>query len=266
MSARERVRDESRTTLEEVRPPVGADAVGALPATNIVTTSLSGQAYRRIKDLLLDGQLKPGTRISSREAAQALGISVTPLREALLQLAAEQSLVPGRGRTIEVPPLDVAHCRELWEIRLQLEPFCAEAALARMNASIIERLEAANAQMLAAKQRRDVDGGLLFNRQFHFLLYGTAEMPTLTWIIECVWAQAGAYVRHFLDHHVKTRNDASVQGPHVHGTILNALRRGDAAGLTAGLQRDLIEVRDGILQVLTAGPPGQAEQPLALIR
>jgi DNA-binding GntR family transcriptional regulator len=252
-SAREVIRGGSRAVVQGLGSTTSAVTAGALPAGNFVTTSLSGQAYRHIKDLLIDGQLKPGTRVSYRDAAQALGISVTPLREALLQLAAEQSLAPGQGRTIEVPSLDAARCRELWEVRLLLEPFCAEAALHRMTPSVIDRLELADAAMLAAKQNRDVDGGVRCNREFHFQLYAAAQMPMLTWIIECIWAQAGAYVRCFLDYRVTNRTDAPVRGPHMHATILQALRLGDAAGVIRGVRRDLIEVRDGILQLFAEG-------------
>ena len=184
MSVKERTKDETSTPTEGIGSTTGAGPMDALPATNIVTTNLSEQAYRHIKDLLICGRLKPGTRISFRDAAHALGISVTPLREALLRLAAEQSLVTGRGRTIEVPPLDIARCRELWELRLLLEPFCAEAALPHLTRPLIDLLETVNAQMLAANQNRDVVAVSRFNREFHFRLYGAAQMPMLTWIIE----------------------------------------------------------------------------------
>jgi DNA-binding GntR family transcriptional regulator len=252
-SARELARDGSRLHLDQLGPLAGSRLTGELGVANFVTTSVSTQAYRHIKRLLVDGRLKPGTRISFRETAMALGIGVTPLREALLQLATEQSLVAGRGRTIEVPRLEAGRCRELWEIRLLLEPRCAEIALGRVTPAAIARLEKANAEMLAANQDRDIDRGIRFNREFHFQLYEAAQTPMLTWIIECVWAQVGAYVRRLVDHHVKKRSDVSIQGPHIHATILQAVRQGDAAALTRGVRRDLIEVRDGILQLLAAG-------------
>lgn len=226
----------------------------ALECAPLVRDSLSAQAYRRIKDRMIGGRLPPGTRLALRDVARELSISVTPLREALLQLVAQRVLTQGSGYTVAVPPLSAAHCHELWEIRLQLEPFCAEAALAGGTPALVDRLMIANDSMLAAKRGRNVDGGMDYNRDFHFALYAAAGMPTLYWMIECIWAQAGPYVRFFLEHHVKARNDASVQGPHVHGTIIAALRRGDATGIRRGIRRDLIEIRDGILGLLPREP------------
>jgi DNA-binding GntR family transcriptional regulator len=223
----------------------------------LVRDSLSAQAYRRIKDRMIAGRLPPGTRLALRDVARELAISVTPLREALLQLVAQRVLTQDRGYTIAVPALSVAHCRELWDVRLQLEPLCAAAALAHATPALADRLSVANDRMLAAKQARDVDGGMDFNRDFHFALYEAAAMPTLHWMIECIWAQAGPYVRHFLEHHVRTRNDAAVQGPHVHTTIIAALRRNDATAIRRGIRRDLIEIRDGILGLLPEGSSGQ---------
>jgi GntR family colanic acid and biofilm gene transcriptional regulator len=219
----------------------------------LLRDSLSAQAYRRIKDRMIAGRLPPGTRLALRDVARELAISVTPLREALLQLVAQRVLTQEHGYSIAVPQLSVAHCRELWEVRLQLEPLCAAAALANATPALADRLSVANDRMLASKQARNVDGGMDYNRDFHFALYAAAGMPTLHWMIECIWAQAGPYVRHFLEHHVRTRNDAALQGPHVHTTIIAALRRNDAAALRRGIRRDLIEIRDGILGLLPEG-------------
>jgi DNA-binding GntR family transcriptional regulator len=216
----------------------------------LVRDSLSAQACRRIKDRMIAGRLPPGTRLGLRDVARELAISVTPLREALLQLVAQRVLMQDRNNTIAVRALSVAHCRELWDMRLRLEPHCAAAALAHATPALIDRLSLANERMLAAKQARNVDGGMDYNCDFHFALYEAAGMPTLHWMIECIWAQAGPYVRHFLEHHVRTRNDAALQGPHIHATIVAALRRGDAAGIRRAISRDLIEVRDGILGLL----------------
>ena len=237
-------RDARRRAQPADHPPDGA---GDAP---LVRDSLSAQAYRRIRDRMIAGRLAPGTRLGLRDVAAELGISVTPLREALLQLVAQRVLTQDHGSTIAVPQLSVAHCRELWTVRLQLEPLCAAAALVNATPALTDRLSVANDRMLAAKQARDVDGGMDHNRDFHFKLYQAAGMPTLHWMIECMWAQAGPYVRHFLDHHVRTRNDAALQGPHVHSTIIAALRRGDAAAIRQGIRRDLVEIRDGILVLL----------------
>ena len=246
----------AKPARQAIASSAGGSALAPADGVGLMRDNLSRQAHRHIKDRLIAGKLPPAARLGLRDVAIDLGISVTPAREALLQLVAERALVVGRGNAIHVAALSAAHCRELWDIRLCLEQLAAEAALPRITTALIRRMAVSNELMLAAKQARDVDGGMDHNRDFHFALYEAAAMPTLFWTIETLWAQAGAYVRYFLEHHVRTRTAASVQGPHVHATIVEALRRGDAAGLRRGMARDLIEIRDGILGLL----PGDAKE------
>jgi DNA-binding GntR family transcriptional regulator len=85
---------------------------------------------------------------------------------------------------------------------------------------------------------------------FHFALYQAAAAPTLKWMIDCVWAQSGCYAEFFLTRHIMRRNAAAAQGPHMHSTIIAALAARDPAGVRRGVERDLIEIRDGALMLL----------------
>jgi DNA-binding GntR family transcriptional regulator len=223
---------------------------GLRSGTQIIRTSLASQAYALIKDALIQGQLRPGLTIAFRDVASELGMSVTPVREALMQLAAERILISAKGRTIIVPQLSPAHCLELWGIRLCLEGYCAEVAAAKAGPGLADRMESIQARIAAAKQHKDVDAGMRLNQEFHFTLYQAAEMPILTSIIEGLWAQAGAYARFFLDQHVTKRDDAAAQGPHVHSTVVRGIRTGDPTMAKQGIERDLVEIRDGILSLM----------------
>jgi GntR family transcriptional regulator, colanic acid and biofilm gene transcriptional regulator len=228
----------------------GRAARGLGPAGDIVRASLSQQAYEHIKEQLLLGRLEPGRSITFREAAEQFGMSVTPVREALLQLAAEQALIAAGRRSIAVPALSRLHCVAVWDVRLLLEPTCAAMAVANLTPALLRRLTSFHEQMATAKQRKNYDGGIQYNRDFHFALYEAANSPLLTWMVGCAWAQAGMYVRHFHRRHVGARAGDEAQGPHVHTTILKALRAADVSGVERGIARDLIEIRDGILNLL----------------
>jgi DNA-binding GntR family transcriptional regulator len=234
--------------------PIDAATDGIFPSDGLALpinrTSLSGQAYQHIKSLLMQGRLPPGQPISFRDAARSLTMSVTPVREALLQLVGEKVLVAAKGRTIAVPPLSAAHCREIWDLRLLLEGHCAEIATANATPALVARLQQCHDRMAAAKQRKDVRGGIRHNMAFHFALYEAAAAPTLKWMIDCVWAQSGCYADFFLTSHIMRRNVATTQGPHMHATIIAALAARDRAGVRRGVERDLIEIRDGAIKLL----------------
>ncbi len=89
--------------------------------------SLSTQVLREIRSAIVLGDLAPGARLTFRDVAQRLNASVTPVREALLQLVAERVLSVGPGRTITVPLLTRAEFLELRAIRMSLEGMAAEA-------------------------------------------------------------------------------------------------------------------------------------------
>jgi len=243
-----------QSRLSAAAAPAEAVEDGIFPSDDLALpinkASLSAQAYQHIKSLLMQGRLPPGQPISFRDAARSLTMSVTPVREALLQLAGEKVLAPAKGRTIAVPPLSAAHCREIWDLRLLLEGHCAEIATAKASPALVARMQHFHDRMVAAKQRKDVRGGIRYNMGFHFALYEAAGAPTLKWMIDCVWAQSGCYADFFLTSHIMRRNAAATQGPHMHATIIAALMARDPAGVRRGVERDLIEIRDGALRLL----------------
>lgn len=198
------------------------------------------------------GEMQPGRRLTYREVADELGISVTPAREALFKLVAERIFDFGATGTIVVPELSESACLQLWDIRLLLEAHCAELAAQHATPTLIRDLERAHKLMVQAKQARRLRDGMQHNLMFHFLLYRHAQSPILLSLIEDVWARSAAYVRFFHSHHVEKRNDSAAQGPHMHSTIVSALRSEDMRRVKNGIERDLLEVRDGILRLLQA--------------
>lgn len=209
--------------------------------------SLATQAHRRLKMRFMLGEMEPGRRLTYREVAHDLGISVTPAREAVFKLIAERVLEAGPNGTIVVPENNEAHCQELWRIRLLLEPHAAEIATAHVTANLIRKLEQTHSQMAQAKQDRRLSQALRHNLMFHFLIYREARSPIMLALIEDIWARSASYVQFFHTHHVNQRDASAAQGPHMHSTIIAGLRDGDAGRVRSGIARDLTEVRDGIL-------------------
>jgi DNA-binding GntR family transcriptional regulator len=87
------------------------------------------EVYQRLREALLAGQLPPGQPISIRYLAQMLGVSTTPVREALRRLEADRAVVSGANRTLQpYPLLSLADLREIRNIRLALEGLATEEA------------------------------------------------------------------------------------------------------------------------------------------
>lgn len=97
----------------------------------IKKTTYKEQAYRLIKEAIIYQKLKPGTIYSQEAICQELGISRTPVREALLELQNEEYIHIRRGRGIEVISLDEKAIHSILEMRIYLEIASAELAAKR---------------------------------------------------------------------------------------------------------------------------------------
>jgi DNA-binding GntR family transcriptional regulator len=103
--------------------------------------NLRHQAYERIRALVRSGRLAPGERVSTLELSRRLGISRTPIREALSKLASEGIMreVPGVGAYVHEP--DATEVAELYGLREVLETYAAREAAAHMTDAELDRLE-----------------------------------------------------------------------------------------------------------------------------
>ena len=128
--------------------------------------TLGDQAYASLREALASGALAPGHRLTVRGVVDLLGIGFTPAREALNRLGAEGGLDIGASRRLMVPTLTLARYEELVQIRMELEPMAAVAALAQLVDADVAALRVVQDGLLAAKKRKDYVRVLARNREF----------------------------------------------------------------------------------------------------
>jgi DNA-binding GntR family transcriptional regulator len=116
--------------------------------------SLQRQIHDQLLGRILRRELEPGERISPPEIAAALGVSITPVRDAVNQMAAEGlvTVTPRRGTVVS--PVSIRDIEELYEIRLMIEPDAAELAASRATVE-----EIAGVQELAERLESGPAGG-----------------------------------------------------------------------------------------------------------
>jgi len=125
----------------------------------------------KIENAIVDGSLPPGTRLDETELAERYGVSRTPIREALLQLA-HSGLIeirPRRGAIVAEVGLD--RMIEMFEVMAELEAMAARLAARRCTASDMLALTDALSACREAAAREDRDGYYYENERFHFALY-----------------------------------------------------------------------------------------------
>jgi DNA-binding GntR family transcriptional regulator len=131
----------------------------------------------RIRRAILSGELPPGTRMRQAELAERMSISITPIRTALRQLAAEGLLEIEPRRTVSVHQPTAAELAEIYEMRALLEPACMKKAAKQISDADLAYLEQQVAQMDAAPGVREWD---VLNREFHAVLINASNSPRLS--------------------------------------------------------------------------------------
>jgi len=215
--------------------PPGAAAVAA-EIEPVTAASLSDAVYRQLRERLMRGQLKPEQRLKIRDLAQALGVSETPVREAIFQLVQDGAVELKPRHYLRVRRLSLAQYLELREIRLLLEPLAAERALPAIDRTAIAGLAQTHRILVAAEKAHDFDLAVRANFDFHFAIYRRADMPRLIAILENLWLQVGPLLNLLYPFSPPT-----YAGRHQHEAILEALRRHDVPALCEAVRRDMIE-------------------------
>jgi len=180
----------------------------------------------RLRDLIVQGELAPGTRLNERVLTGQLGISRTPLREAIKLLATEGlvELLPNRGAI--VAPLDPARLREALAVMGALEALAGELACAHATAEQLGEIRALHFEMLAMHARGDLAGYFKYNQAIHLKLVEASGNEVLA----TTYRQLNANVRRarYMANLSKERWDAAVRE---HEEILAALAARDATRL-----------------------------------
>ncbi len=210
------------------------DAIGALPRE-----TLGERVTGELRSLLVAGRLAPGEKLSLRRVAEALGVSMMPVREAVSRLAADGALEVLPGRAVRVPVLSLAQFRELTRLRLVVEGFAAEEAARQATPADIDRIAAFDAafRQAASADPPDSAAAVAANRDLHFALYEAAAMPSLIEMIERLWLKAGPILNLDMRHEPRRLEGGSAM--QAHARLLGAVRRRDAPAARAALEDDI---------------------------
>ncbi|MBB6306701.1 GntR family transcriptional regulator [Xanthobacter tagetidis] len=144
--------------------------------------NLREQVLRQVRSEIISGQSGPGKMYSVPTLAADLGMSTTPVREALLELARTGLIEPMRNRGFKVVEPTVDDLRNLFDMRSLLEVHAAElfALKPRKKKKLIEQLTGHADAIRAAVENDDLYGYLENDRNFHMAFIGAAENALLT--------------------------------------------------------------------------------------
>ena len=137
-------------------------------------TLLRDQAYARLRDAILDGTLEPGEQLKDAELAGWLGLSRTPIREAVARLE-EYGLVETKPNSYtRVAPLSARDARDAFTVYAALEALAASLGVPRLTRDDLETMRAANGDLADALAAADVDAAVAADDRFHAVLVQAA--------------------------------------------------------------------------------------------
>jgi DNA-binding GntR family transcriptional regulator len=161
-------------------------------------TTKSDLAYTRVRGLILSGDLAPGAVLPQAALAQTIGISTTPLREALRRLKQEGLVELDAHRDARVRPLDADEARDLLELRGSLEPLAASLAALRRTDDELADVRAA-LDGLEGLSSRPSASELESHRRFHAAIHRASHNALLVEILDGLWVKTDRYRRHGLE-------------------------------------------------------------------
>jgi DNA-binding GntR family transcriptional regulator len=192
----------------------------------IARRPLHEEATDRLRDLIVQGRLAPGSRLNERMLTAQLGVSRTPLREAFKVLATEGlvELLPNRGAIVS--QLDPVRLSETLAVMGALEAVAGELACVNATDAQINEIRALHYEMLACHARRDLGGYFKFNQAIHLKIVKYSGNA----VLYNNYRQLNGYARRarYLANLSQERWDAAVRE---HEEILQALAARDVTRL-----------------------------------
>ena len=195
----------------------------------IQRSPLGEQVYLQILHRIQRGAVEPGTKLRDAAIAAELGVSRTPVREAIVRLAREGVLASDVGRGFRLTPLDPAELRDIGSILAALEPLALEQSseptpdrMSRL-AGIVRRLE---------QTRGDIAACIELDDEFHHVLLEGCPNRRLLALVETLRRGLRRYLHHYLQSGGRVSLSALP-----HSRIADALHLGDRTAARQLLER-----------------------------
>jgi DNA-binding GntR family transcriptional regulator len=208
--------------------------------------TLGDRVYLELRDLLMAGKLLPNEKLSLRSVAEALGVSMMPVREAVARLVAEGALNVLPNRAVSVPLMTQAKLSELTRIRVHIEGYAAEQAALHRSKKDLDLIRKYDDQFRKAVKDAapDAVNALRLNMELHFAIYAASGSSVLMSIIEGLWLKVGPVIN--LDLRASDRLATGGAEKH-HSRIVKAITNQQGPAAREALVADIRSSSDFII-------------------
>lgn len=216
-------------------------AMPPLGALEVRSASLSEQAYNRMRELILDRKIPAGSTLLEGKIADELGISRTPMREALGRLAGEGLLVRRDARSYSVRSVGTKEYFDSMRTRELLECEAIALAINRISEADLVSL-AAEVDALNAGQHTETEHWH-FDDRFHLFIAQASGNVVLPRLIQQLRDDSRLFRLHSPLHRQQENH-------HEHGEIIHALRKKDVEGARGAMRAHLRSLQNDVQRVI----------------
>jgi DNA-binding GntR family transcriptional regulator len=176
--------------------------------------------FETLRKAIVSGDIKPGERLMEVSLANQMGVSRTPVREAIRRLEAEGLVTMTPRKGTHVSELSVKDIMDVLEVRTVLDKLATELAAKRMQPAQLKALETVHKQYIACVEKENMEGAIKKDVEFHDMIYAASGNPRLV-------AVAGSLREHIYRFRVIYMSGSSLIAENVlneHEEILAALK------------------------------------------
>lgn len=201
--------------------------------------------FQSLREAILTGQLQPGERLMEVQLAQKLGVSRTPVREAIRKLELEglAVMIPRRGA--EVAKITKKQLRDVLEVRRALEELAVQLACKRITEEGIMELRQAHLQVQEMVRKQDLPELVRADVHFHEIIYLAADNEKMLQILHNLRQQMYRYRLEYLKN--TTNHDVIIKE---HQAILDAMEQLDAAKATKAICVHIDNQENGVIKLI----------------
>ena len=209
------------------------------------TQNLHETTFQRLRSLLVEGVITPGSKLNERALAEQLNVSRTPIREAIRRLAADGlvELIANRGAiAVQLSRDDILHT---FDVIANLEGYSGELAAQNITDQALVELEALQYEMMASYARRDLSNYYRLNLKIHGAINQAANNPVLSQLFTQVNARIEAL--RFRSNQDGVKWEKAVGE---HQEMLDALKARDSERMRKVMMQHVMNKRDVVIQLI----------------
>ena len=201
-----------------------------------------------LRNAIKKGKLKPGERLMEVQLAEELGISRTPVREAIRKLEQEGYVIMLPRRGTYVSSVSVHDVQEIFEIRTALESLSTGLAARRIENDELEQLQKLLSAIEGYIEKRDIDNIVKTDIEFHDLLYHVSRNERLSQIISNLKEQLSRF--RTLSMSYPGRLEETLEE---HREMVEAIASGDVEAAREAAERHMVRAEETLLKAMRKG-------------